>query len=296
MGSESTARTLTLRDGRRLAWQELGSPDGVPVIAFHGLPGSREQRYPDESVAQRLGARVIHVERPGFGMSDPHPGRRLRDWAHDIEQLADYLRIERFCAAGVSGGGPFALACAAWLRERISRLALVSSVGPPGSMDRPVHMLAPARLAFALARRAPWTLTVPLALFARLVVARPQAFIAQAARDLGGEDYTILGDESVRRMLTRDLREAFRQGSGAMLTELILLSSDWGVPFFDIRASCSLWHGERDRLVPASASVRLAREILGSRLTLLPTAGHFFVLERWPEILNWLVDTGPRAE
>jgi pimeloyl-ACP methyl ester carboxylesterase len=220
----------------------------------------------------------------------------LRDWAQDIEQLVDKLGADRVCVAGVSGGGPFAVACAAWLRDRISRLALVSSVGPPGSMNGPTRMLAPARLAFALARHASWTLTVPLALFARLAVAWPQAFIAQVARDLGGEDCTILGDQNVRRMLTRDLREAFRQGSGAMLTDLVLLASDWDVPFSDVHASCALWHGERDRLVPASASICLARQIPGSRLRLLPGAGHFFVLERWPEILGWLIDRGASAE
>jgi len=197
--------------------------------------------------------------------------------------------VDRFCVAGVSGGGPFALACAAWLRERISRLALVSSVGPRGSMEGPTRMLAPARLAFALARHAPRTLTVPLALFAWLIVMRPLTFIAQAARDLGGEDYRLLQDDAVREMLTRDLSEAFRQGAGGMLTDLTLLASAWDIPFSDVRASCALWHGERDRLVPASASVHLARELPGSQLTLLPGAGHFFVLERWPEILRWLV-------
>jgi pimeloyl-ACP methyl ester carboxylesterase len=282
-------QTLTLGDGRRLAWFEAGKASGPLVFAFHGLPGSREQRHPDERLAERAGVRLIHVERPGFGLSDPRVGRSFRDWASDISELADYLRADQFRVAGVSGGGPFALACAAYLPDRVERLALVSSVGPPGSMNQPVRMLGPARLGFTLARHAPWMLTASLVLFSRLVLVHPRAFIAQAARDLGGRDLAILADESVRQMLVSDLREALRQGANAMRTELGLLASDWNLPFSAVRASCSLWHGERDRLVPAEASRYLAKHISNSRLMLLPEEGHFLVLDHWPEILTWLV-------
>ena len=289
MTLESPALSLLLRDGRRLAWHEAGTAHGAPVFACHGLPGSREQRSPDESLAQRMGARVIHIDRPGFGRSDPAPRQRVRDWTLDLEQLADHLGLHRFAVVGVSGGGPFAAACAALLPGRVSRLALVSSVGPPGSMDRPAHVHPLARLALGRAARLRWLLAPPLALAARLASAWPRRYIALLARGMGGADQVILARPEVQRMLARDLREAFRQGAGGLLRDLVLLASDWDIPLSQVRAPCALWHGEQDRLVPASASVRLAQEIAGSRLTLLPGAGYFFVLERWPQILDWLL-------
>ena len=289
MTAESSPPTLLLRDGRRLAWHEAGSARGAPVVACHGLPGSREQRYPDEGLAQRMGARVIHVDRPGFGWSDPAPHLRLRDWALDVEQLAEHLGLDRFAVAGVSGGGPFAAACAALLPDRVSRVALVSSVGPPASMGPPAQMHLLARFALYGAARVRWLVAPPLAMAARLVRARPNDFIALLAPSLGPADQVVLARPHVQQMLVRDLREAFRQGAGGLVRDLALLGSDWNLPLSRVRAPCALWHGERDRVVPASASARLAQEIPGSRLTLLPDAGHFFVLEHWPRILEWLL-------
>ncbi len=112
---------LTLPDRRRLAWVERGDPAGTVVFAFHGLPGSRFQAHPDDGIALHAEARVIHIDRPAFGRSDPQPGRRLADWAADVGALADHLRIDRFTVAGVSGGGPFACACASVLGQRVPR-------------------------------------------------------------------------------------------------------------------------------------------------------------------------------
>jgi pimeloyl-ACP methyl ester carboxylesterase len=277
---------MQLRDGRRLAWVEIGDPSRRPVVVAHGLPGSREQRHPDEGIACAARVRLVHVDRPGFGRSDPAPARRLRDWPGDIQQLADHLGLERFAVAGVSGGGPFAAACAALLPERVSRLLLVSSVGPPGSMAPP----ASVRLGFALAQRAPAVLIPLLAIAARLIVARPQAYLSLLARRLGGNDRLVLSRPEIRAMLARDVREAFRQGVGAFVHDLALVASAWNLPFDRIRAQCFLWHGRSDRIIPPSASEHLARLIPGSRLRVLPGEGHFFVFDRWAELLQLAVE------
>lgn len=62
-------RTVRLPDGRILGYSESGAPDGAPVFVFHGLPGSRLQRHPDDSIVRRAGARFVHIERPGGGPS-----------------------------------------------------------------------------------------------------------------------------------------------------------------------------------------------------------------------------------
>ncbi len=80
---------IELSDKRRLAFAEYGDPDGAPVFLFHGLPGSRLSwgLLPDNPFPS--GMRIIAPDRPGYGKSDPKPGRTQLDWANDVAELAD---------------------------------------------------------------------------------------------------------------------------------------------------------------------------------------------------------------
>ena len=79
------SQTLLLPSGRRLGIAEQGDPHGVPILFFHGFMGSRLQCPPDGGIAGALGVRLIAVDRPGIGLSDPVKDRRLVDWANDIK-------------------------------------------------------------------------------------------------------------------------------------------------------------------------------------------------------------------
>ena len=98
-------RQIRLSDGRRLGYSEYGDPHGRPVLFFHGFGTSRVICPPDDALARSVGARLIAVDRPGIGLSDPLPGRRLLDWPADVAQLANQLQLDRF-AIGV---GPVAV-------------------------------------------------------------------------------------------------------------------------------------------------------------------------------------------
>jgi pimeloyl-ACP methyl ester carboxylesterase len=124
---------VELRDGRRLAFTEAGHPDGYPVLYLHGAIGTPCRRSPElDAAIGELGIRYLMVSRPGFGGSDPLPGRGLLDHAADLDQLADALGFERFSVVGVSTGAPYALACAYALGERVRVAAAVSSLSPYG--------------------------------------------------------------------------------------------------------------------------------------------------------------------
>jgi pimeloyl-ACP methyl ester carboxylesterase len=111
MGEPRTGRVRTA-DGRRLAYRDRGDPAATPIVSHHGTPGSRLDRHPDEdAILAELGVRMIAYDRPGYGESDPQPGRRVVDAAGDVSAVADHLGIERFAVVGTSGGGPHALAC-----------------------------------------------------------------------------------------------------------------------------------------------------------------------------------------
>ena len=83
--------TLTTPDGRTLAYFERGRADGVPVIVSHGTPGSRFTRHPDPEMYVRHGVRAVVYDRPGYGESDRHMGRRVVDAAADVAAVADEL-------------------------------------------------------------------------------------------------------------------------------------------------------------------------------------------------------------
>jgi len=280
--------TIRLPQGRLLGYAEYGDPRGAPVLMLHGLPGSRFQRHPDESIAARHGARVIVFERPGFGLSSPAPRESLLARAADAAALADALGLARFRVLAVSGGAPAGCACA--LGGRVERLALVSGVGPPESM-RAAMALGP-RLGFALARRAPAALRPFVALGARAALRAlraPGSEFDRLAHRLPEADRRVLARADVRAMFAEDLRAAFAQGVDAFVNDLVLSARPWGFAPDAIRVPTDIWHGEADPIVPPAAA-RAFAAIPGSRLHLFPGEGHYLVFERWGEILGALLE------
>jgi len=56
--------------------------------------------------------RLICIDRPRYGYSTLKAGKGMLDFIRDVEYLLDFLGVESFEVHRVSGGGPFALACA----------------------------------------------------------------------------------------------------------------------------------------------------------------------------------------
>src|SRR5438874_9659790 len=112
MERDKCERTFTLADGRRLGYCEVGQTDGTPILYFPGWTDSRLTRHPDDSVVADLGIRLIAIDRPGIGLSDPKPDRTYLSWVDDVSEMIDGLAIERFAVLGRSGGAPYVAACA----------------------------------------------------------------------------------------------------------------------------------------------------------------------------------------
>lgn len=267
---------------------EYGARDGTPVLVFHGLPGSRRQRHPDDALAQALGARLLHFDRPGFGRSTRAARRSIAGFAADLSAACDALGLDRVRLAAVSGGAPYALAFAALVFQRVEKIAIVSGVGPPGSMPL-AQLRMQNRLGLALAPRAAWLLRPFAWSMGALGLRDPQAYLRAVEDSLNATDRQLLADPAVRRMFGEDLAEAFAQSSGAFIDDLALVASDWGFDLGAVRAPVRLWHGDEDRAVPVAAAHALAARLPDAQLSLHPGEGHFLVLKRWREILEWLL-------
>ncbi len=154
-GRAPSGRRIRLRDGRWLGFAEYGDPQGIPLFAFHGTPGSRLMVQAADASARAGGVRVIAPDRPGFGLSSRRAGRRIGDWPLDVAELADALGIARFGVVGVSGGGPYALACAWRLPERLTVVASVSGVAPMAGAAGLAGLQRQDHVALELVRLAP---------------------------------------------------------------------------------------------------------------------------------------------
>jgi pimeloyl-ACP methyl ester carboxylesterase len=121
---------LILEDGRNLGFTEYGDPVGKPVFHFHGAASSRLERPASEDILKKLDIRFISEDHPGHGLSDYQPNRHLLDWPGDIHQLAGHLGFGEFYVTGYSSGGPYSLACAYQLAERVIAGAAISSLAP----------------------------------------------------------------------------------------------------------------------------------------------------------------------
>jgi pimeloyl-ACP methyl ester carboxylesterase len=279
-----------LEDGRRLAYAAYGTEEGIPVIALHGLPGSRLQRYPDDAITTAANVRLIVPDRPGYGFSDPLPGRRVVDWAADVAALADTLGIRRFRVLGLSGGGPYALACAASLRDRVVRVALVSALGPLDTPGSTVGMMLPNRLVLRLVRRAPAVVRPGLRATAALLRRFPSLYRRWLMIHVSEADRTVLSDPAVAAMLRNDLAQAVRQGTAGVWSDLNALTSPWGFQMDQVDTPVDVWQGDADRIVPQQMGHVLAQRLPQARWRPVAGGGHFLVIPRWREILDALCE------
>ena len=130
---ERSTRVVAGFDGESITVEELGDPDGDPVLVHHGSPGSRRLFLPDAQVAAQFGLRLVSYDRPGYGERPRRLGRCIADAMLDVRAVAEALGIQRLGVWGASGGGCYALACAALHPELTTGAAVFATFAPYGS-------------------------------------------------------------------------------------------------------------------------------------------------------------------
>jgi pimeloyl-ACP methyl ester carboxylesterase len=280
------ATVLRLGDGRLLTFAEYGAPDGAPVLAFHGTPGSRFQLTSLDEAAQATGVRLIVPDRPGYGASDPHPGRRLADWPEDVAAVADHLGLDRFGVLGVSGGAPHALACALALPDRVRRLTVVSGVAPPECWA-PSPRSGRLEQAVAILMRSGGTVLRLLIALVLTVIRQAPALALRLYRTvLPPADRRIVADPRLAAQLREEIRRQPRSTAAAVVQDLRLFSRPWDLEIAAITVPTELWHGDADRAVPVEHARALAAVLPHAAYHELPRSGHFLLVERAPDILR----------
>ena len=125
MGIQSSAFKASIDMISNLPFiHEFGVPDGRPVVFFHGFPGSHRQAFVLKPWAAKFNLRVLSVDRPGYGFSDPRSGPDLKTFLPKLETALEKLKVGRFYLVGVSGGNPAAVSAAGYFAAYFARLLL----------------------------------------------------------------------------------------------------------------------------------------------------------------------------
>jgi pimeloyl-ACP methyl ester carboxylesterase len=243
-------RVFELSGHRDLAWIEYGVPDGVPVMVFHGSPGTRLFFSPQAEAAARDGARLIAPDRPGYGHSTYDPVRSYEGWARDVGQLADHLGLETFAVLGTSSGGPNAAGCARFLGDRLIGCAIVSGPAPPEAQISTREMLRTNRIVRRLASVAPWWLRFAMGVGMRRGQREPEWSLAWMDRTLPPCDVAVIGRPEIRAALRDEFaRPLSPTAAKAAVQDLRLELAPWGFALRDIATRVHVWHGNLDRNV-----------------------------------------------
>lgn len=273
-----------LSDGRKLGYDERGAPNGKPLFYFHGSPSSRlEARlFVSEDLVQSLDVRLISVDRPGMGLSDFQPNRRLLDFPKDVLALADYLKIERFAILAYSLGGPYGLACAFAIPERLTKVGIVSGAALFTEPDLMTNINEGTRKFLSMPREKPLLsrmfLWMMLGVLPRLA---PKQFITGAAAVLPEADRAVvMGNQEFQEGFIRMVREATWQGTRGAFHESLLSVTDYGFRLQEIQAPVLLWHGEADQNIPLEMARFAASAVPKCEAAFYPNEGHLSLFKK----------------
>jgi pimeloyl-ACP methyl ester carboxylesterase len=262
------------------------------VFSFHGAPNSRlEVAGLDAEFAER-GVRVVCADRPGYGTSSPFPGRQREDWPADVAALADSLGRERFAVIGASSGGPYTLACAALLGDRVvaaTVVAGVTDVAWPSYFDQYGDSFPAVKD----------IMSCPDEESAQRCCVEHYGVdgtgFADSVPELGPADRAFFRDKPLASSLRRAMSEALRQGTAAFAQDLLIEGRPWAFDPSAIAVPVRVVHGELDMLCPVGHSLHTAEVIPTASFEMIPGHGHLSIIREYPRFAQDLGHhfTGP---
>jgi pimeloyl-ACP methyl ester carboxylesterase len=287
---------IAVGEDRQIGFAEFGDPQGRPIFWLHGTPGARRQIPTEARVyAEQKHIRLIGIDRPGIGSSTPHRYENVLAFAGDLRVIADTLGIDKMAVIGLSGGGPYTLACASAMPQRVVAVGVLGGVAPAsgpdaigggvmalGSLIAPV--LEVAGLPFRLAASA----------FIRLIrpVAEPALYVY--ARISPEADRRLLVRPEFKAMFLDDLLNGSRKQLAAPFADIVVFARDWGFRLDEVKVPVQWWHGDRDHIVPFAHGEHVVARLPDAELHHLPGESHLAGLGRAEDILQTIVEIWDR--
>jgi pimeloyl-ACP methyl ester carboxylesterase len=287
---------LTRANGIELCYQEMGDPDGEPLLLVMGL--ATQMIAWDEGFCGLLaerGFRVVRFDNRDIGRStkiksagvpprvDMMLGRRgsaaylLSDMAADTIGLMDHLGVDSAHVVGASMGGMIVQTMAIEHPRRLrSMVSIMSNTG-----SRWTGM--PSRKAMAV-------------LLGRPPRGREQA-IERAVKTFGviGSPGYPFEEERVRQIAGRSYDRGHSAAGVLRQLHAISASGDRTQALRGVRVPATVIHGSRDPLVRPAGGRATARAIPNARLKMIDGMGHDLPRQLWPVFAEEIVGNAARA-
>lgn len=271
LNAPSASETFLLSDGRDIGFATFGAESGPAVFYLHGFPGSRLSGVFFDDPGMKLGARIISVDRPGLGLSSPQPGRTLVDHAKDIRELAVHLDIKQYGIIGISGGGPYALACAyAIPHENLKAVSVVAGMGPVDVGFKGMNWgnwiifqgfaWCPSIVRWIQKKVVATLAATPTD---KVVKATQAKFSQDSWMAPNPKDFEVLKDPDFIALMLDFNREYYKQGVDGYMEEGRILSNKMDFELEDVPPSVpiQLWYGKQDNHVPLHMGEAIAARL-----------------------------------
>lgn len=280
-------QTLTLSDGRTLGFSDVGKSTDLPVILFHRTFGSRIQDYGIEHQLLRFNIRLICPERPGFGLSSPHPDLAFEKHAQDVMELCDVLGLDRVSLIGLGGGTPYTLAASRALGHRVASTQLIGPISPFGKINQ---LNSTTKLIRYVASYAPLLLKPMVTLMIKGLMSNPGLYFDRAFPNIGKHDLNVVNNTVARSGFIISCHETIRQGYTAIVQELRLISRDWRYLVDGTHDHLTIWRGAHDTEESTDKVRALHRELNGSALREIENGGYLLLISHFETIMSELIE------
>ncbi|BBZ60523.1 alpha/beta fold hydrolase [Mycolicibacterium monacense] len=283
---------------RQIGFAEFGHPQGRAVFWLHGTPGARRQ-IPAEAraFAEEQRIRLIGIDRPGIGSSTPHQYENVLAFADDLAVIADTLGIDRMAVVGLSGGGPYALACAARMPERVVGTGVLGGVAPtvgPDAIGGGLMTLGTRVAPFLEIAGGPIRLAAGTLIRFVRPVADPALYLYAAVSP--APDRRMLVRPEFRAMFLDDLLNGSRKQLSAPFADVVVFARDWGFRLEEVKVTVRWWHGDVDHIIPFAHGQHCVARLPDAHLYHLPGESHLGGLGQAQAILGSMLELWDRAD
>jgi pimeloyl-ACP methyl ester carboxylesterase len=282
-------RTVRTAGGRGTGYYEYGDPDGRPVIALHGTPACGAGFAWADGRARSRAIRLLAPDRPGVGDSDPWSpgeGTTVAEYAPALESFADALDLTTFSVVGYSGGGPYALAAAHALRERIPAAAVVSGAGQVGVWASVRDFETTDWLLTKLANRVPLVANMILTASAHAANLAPRTSLRFAKFEMSRADHAVMAQFPSARAALAVFSQSCRRGARGVVDDYVALGRPWGFAVEEITIPVRCWHATADPIVPLGHSEELVRRVPYAQLSEWDDEGHLAIVDHIGEVFD----------
>jgi len=265
-----------------------GAPDGAPVVVFHGTPACGAGFAWADGPAASRGLRLIAPDRPGVGLSSRTESLTVASYAATVESMADALGLDSFAVWGYSGGGPYAVAAAALLPERVTAAAIAAGMGQIPEWAGVDEFEKTDRQFLMMATRRPRLARTLLGSVGRLARLSPASAMRSFVKQLSAADRAVIDTLGTPREVMALFTEAFLGGAAGVVDDYAALAQPWGIDLSTIVCPVLVAHGTADHMVPLAHSVALADRVATATLVTWPDEGHLATVTHVGEILDAL--------